>query len=170
MLVFVILFVTERYVWFKKHRRCSVFDCWSLFSSTRIGYFEAFRLRFRIYFGTSACTYVALYHVAFSVHFKVLRVSSILPFYIRQIVLRCSYDCVVMCFVFPDKFKPINRLSQNLMWILWFRSLFLHFSSSAINNISISMQTFGMGATLVVFSVESLNMCGNRCSNLYSFC
>jgi len=106
--------VTERYVLFKKHRRCSFFACWSLFSSTRIEYFEAclggseFKL---VYAGS----YVALYHFAFSVYFKVLRVSSILPFYIRQIDLRCAYVSVVMCFVFPDKFKPINRSPQNLM-------------------------------------------------------
>jgi len=44
--------------------------------------------------------------------------------------------------------------------------LFLHFSYSAINNISISVQTSGMGAILVVFGVGSLNMFGNRCSKI----
>ena len=107
--------------------------------------------------------YVAQFHFAFSVHFKVLRVSSI-----RQIGLRCSYVCAVICFVFLDKFKPINRSSQNLVWTLWFKRpfYFLHFSYSAINNISISVQTSGMGAILVVFGVGSLNMFGNRCSKI----
>jgi len=37
-------------------------------------------------------------------------------------------------------------------------SLFLHFSCSAITNISISVQTSGMGAVLVVFGVGSLTL------------
>lgn len=45
-------------------------------------------------------------------------------------------------------------------------TLSLHFSYSAINNISIFVQTSGMGAILVVFGVESLNMFGNRCSKI----
>jgi len=45
-------------------------------------------------------------------------------------------------------------------------TLFLHFSYSAISNISISVQTSGMGAILVVFGVGSLNMFGNRCSKI----
>jgi len=85
---------------------------WALWSMFR---------RFRIYIGICACTYLALYHFAFSLNFKVLRVSSILPFYIRQRGLRCFYVCGVMCFVFLDRFKPINRSSQNLMWTLWFK-------------------------------------------------
>jgi hypothetical protein len=151
--------VSERFLWLKKHRGHSVSSWWSSSSSTRTGYFEACLevQNLNWYICLYLCSLVSCCFLSASYH-KVLRASSILWFYIRQMGLRCSYVCVFMYSVFSDKFKPIDRSSQNLVWRLWCKRPpnFCTFLFSVINNINISVQTSGVGAVLVVFGVGSL--------------